>query len=458
MQGTFCISGSGIGVVVATGDRTVFGRIAKMTNTPKGGMTTLEKEVLNFVIIICSIMFAMIAIVLIVWGTYLRVQYPTWINVPTLIVSCVSVAIAFIPEGLPIALTASLTITANLMRKNKILCKSLKTVETLGAVSVICSDKTGTLTKASPYFSSFTISILDHLPPRYVRTIENGLGLDGDTIVFIVFGHYHFSVTREANSDYLQNKMFVTECSIGSCTMTPETARDEMIQRRKDNPDMNAVEQLRALAGLCNAGEFDAVSSQLPLHERKIHGDATDQAILRFSESLGPVTDLRQLWRKSFELAFNSKNKFMIRTLSLMDRTGLGFLSSKEAADFSYDDMLLTIKGAPDVLISRCSTYVSMDGQTKALDKTTRAAVENIKNQWSSQGKRVILLARKIVKWEVLQCSPASSRFEEEISQHARSALTLVGIVGIVDPPRDEIPEVVMVLRNAGIRIFMVGL
>jgi sodium/potassium-transporting ATPase subunit alpha len=80
-------------------------------------------------------------------AAYLRKQHPGWINVPTLIVDCVSVAVAFIPEGLPIALTASLTITANLMRKNKILCKSLKTVETLGAVSVICSDKTGTITK-----------------------------------------------------------------------------------------------------------------------------------------------------------------------------------------------------------------------------------------------------------------------------------------------------------------------
>ncbi len=68
---------------------------------------------------------------------------------PTLIVDCVSVAIAFIPEGLPIALTAGLTITANLMKKNKVLCKSLKTVETLGSVSVICSDKTGTLTEVS---------------------------------------------------------------------------------------------------------------------------------------------------------------------------------------------------------------------------------------------------------------------------------------------------------------------
>jgi sodium/potassium-transporting ATPase subunit alpha len=80
-------------------------------------------------------------------ATYIRVRQPSWINVPTLIVDCVSVAIAFIPEGLPIAVTASLTITANVMKKNKILCKSLKTVETLGAVSVICSDKTGTLTK-----------------------------------------------------------------------------------------------------------------------------------------------------------------------------------------------------------------------------------------------------------------------------------------------------------------------
>ena len=67
MQGTHCISGSGMGVVVSTGDNTVFGRIAKMTNEPKSGMTTLEREVLNFVIIISSIMLSMIILVVIVW-------------------------------------------------------------------------------------------------------------------------------------------------------------------------------------------------------------------------------------------------------------------------------------------------------------------------------------------------------------------------------------------------------
>lgn len=83
-------------------------------------------------------------------AAWLRKAHPDWISVPNLIISCVSVAVAFIPEGLPIAVTASLTICAKTMKKNKILCKSLKTVETLGAVNVICSDKTGTLTRVRP--------------------------------------------------------------------------------------------------------------------------------------------------------------------------------------------------------------------------------------------------------------------------------------------------------------------
>ena len=67
MQGTHCISGSGIGVVVSTGDKTVFGRIAKLTNEPKTGLTTLEREVLNFVLLICSLIVSMIVLFVIVW-------------------------------------------------------------------------------------------------------------------------------------------------------------------------------------------------------------------------------------------------------------------------------------------------------------------------------------------------------------------------------------------------------
>lgn len=118
---------------------------------------------------------------------------------------------------------------------------------------------------------------------------------------------------------------------------------------------------------------------------------------------------------------------------------------------------LLTIKGAPDVLIGRCTKYTSSDGEALLLDDVTRAKIEEIKNRWSSQGRRVILLARKVVPIEQIRTLHSSIQFEDEVMHHARFGLTLVGIVGIVDPPRDEIPSVVSILRGAGIRIFMVG-
>ncbi|KAF4839603.1 Sodium/potassium-transporting ATPase subunit alpha-A [Colletotrichum siamense] len=400
LQGTHCVSGTCTGVVVATGDNTIFGRIAKLTNEPKKGLTTLEREVLHFVLIICSIMFLMIVLVLIVWAAWLRRVYPNWINVPNLIISCVSVAVAFIPEGLPVALTASMTISANMMRKNKILCKSLKTVETLGSVSIICSDKTGTLT---------------------------------------------------------QNKMIVTECAIGTNKMTAQSARDTLAINKHSAPNNNALDQLRAIAGLCNAGQFDAATMRLPLHERVIHGDATDQAILRFSESLGQVAELKRCWSTKYELAFNSKNKYMIRALGLSHPDGLSLaLPSDTASVFQPGDVLLTIKGAPEILMSRLSNYVSPSGHTTSLDPATRASIEKIKDEWSAQGRRVLLLARKAISRSALPSNPSDSAYEMEINNQAKAGLTLVGIVGIVDPPRPEIPEVMNTLRGAGIRIFMV--
>jgi sodium/potassium-transporting ATPase subunit alpha len=94
----------------------------------------------------------------------------------------------------------------------------------------------------------------------------------------------------------------------------------------------------------------------------------------------------------------------------------------------------------------------------RTLTLQPRATIEDIKNTWSSQGKRVILLARRTLSKEHILTDPSSSQFEDEVMRHARTDLTLVGIVGIVDPPRDEIPYVVSTLRGAGIRIFMVCL
>ena len=91
------------------------------------------------------------------------------------------------------------------------------------------------------------------------------------------------------------------------------------------------------------------------------------------------------------------------------------------------------------------------------LEAQTRGQVVSIKDRWSSEGKRVILLARKVLLPGTLWSIPSSRQFESEIMDHAKTGLVLVGLVGIVDPPREEIPEVVQALRSAGIRFFMVS-
>lgn len=396
--GTHCTSGTGSGLVVATGDKTVFGHIAKLTSTPSTARSPLQKEIIRFVFLIVTLMITMNIVVLGVWAGFIRRAHPGYMPVAALIVNIVSVAIAFVPEGLPIALTASLTITANIMRKNNILCKSLKTVETLGAVSVLLSDKTGTLTK---------------------------------------------------------NQMTVTDVLLGFTQFTTDKARNVY---DGDEPVRSAMEQLRIVAAVNNAGEFDPTTIERPVSERKIIADATDAALLRLSEILAPVFTARKLWRKRFDLAFNSRNKFAIRVCSVNDADAVPLtLGEEEGHDFDrITDLLLTIKGAPDVLLPRCSSYVGEDGEVHQLDSGIRTNIEAVKDDWSSQGKRVLLLARKVLHRSSLVYDAEDGDFEVEALQHASSDLTLIGIVGIVDPPRDEIPEVIRTLRRAGIRTMMV--
>lgn len=376
MAGTHCVSGSAWGLVLETGDRTVFGRIAKLTSAPNAGLTSLQREILYFVAVIVSIMLVMIILVITVWSAWLRKAHPDWISVPTLIVDCVSVAVAFIPEGLPIAVTASLTITASTMRRNKVLCKSLKTVETLGTVNVVCSDKTGTLTR---------------------------------------------------------NLMAVTEYFIGMRSETATNAPEVYAQSQ-------GLKKLAFAAAVCNDAEFDASTINKPLVDRKINGDATDSAILRFAESMAPVSDLRSASRSIFKVAFNSKNKFAIQI-------------TQPPAE---NAQLLLIKGAPDILLPRCGSYIDSNGFVERLDSNDCRTIGDVKDYWSSQGRRVILVAQKRLDHLRFDPSAQPREYELDILSQASTDLILVGLVALVDPPRSEIADVIRILRGAGVRVFMV--
>ncbi len=115
----------------------------------------------------------------------------------------------------------------------------------------------------------------------------------------------------------------------------------------------------------------------------------------------------------------------------------------------------MTVKGAPDILLERCTGIVLTDGTVGRLSEQTGAAIRQLKDKWSSEGRRVILLARKTLSMDNIAGEDRPD-MEERISKELHSGLTFVGLLALIDPPRPEIPEVMTTLRGAGIRTFMV--
>jgi sodium/potassium-transporting ATPase subunit alpha len=246
--------------------------------------------------------------------------------------------------------------------------------------------------------------------------------------------------------------MLVTDCLIGRKSLSANSAAalvelDAAVAGSELVP--RVVVELATISGLCNDGEFDATTLHLPLERRRIFGDATDQAVLRFAETITQISDVRSSWITAHKVPFNSKNKFMVHVIEKLP-------TAHEKGATEPGDLVLTIKGAPDILLPWCTHYMTGQGRSEPLTDEHRCHVEETKNRWSSQAKRVILIARKVLGQKLSAMSTQSNEFDDQIMKQAAYGLELLGLVAIIDPPRDEIPDVIRTLRGAGIKVHMV--
>jgi sodium/potassium-transporting ATPase subunit alpha len=404
MMGTHCLNGSAVGVVVAIGDKTLMGKIARLSLADPNTRTTLQVEILRFVIIIAVLSVSVGVICLVTWAGWLRVDYPDFLTVSNALIAVISVIVAFVPEGMPIAVTLCLTLIANRMKKNNVLCKVLTTVETLGSVNVLCSDKTGTLT---------------------------------------------------------ENKMFVSDASISTETFTSAACREIFTSNNKATDGfIPQLCQIQLASALCNGSSFDSATSHLEVSRRTVFGDATDSAILRFAESMDPskatVETIRADTERVFEIPFNSKNKWMM-SINRPLKSSMAESLSTVTSTVSLNDWVLFCKGAPDVILSKCNKILSADGTEEDLTAKRTELLLNLQTKWASEGKRVLLLTRRVIySKETLENAATGTSSFSTWATKMNTDLTVIGMVAIVDPPRPESAETVRICRGAGIRFYMV--
>ena len=244
---TNVVEGIGRGIVIATGDLTMMGKIAGLASDTGTSETTLKKEMQFFVNIIIIASFIMGLVFLI---ALLALGYD-WIIA---FVFLIGIIMGNVPEGLLTTVTVILTLTAKRMAKKNCLVKALECVETLGSTSVICSDKTGTLT---------------------------------------------------------QNRMTVAHQWYDGAIHEVDTSGSQIII--SNELKTKAWESLTRVATLCNRAEFKSGQENIPIAKREVAGDASETAILKYTEMvLGGVMGIRGQNKKIIEIPFNSTNKFQV--------------------------------------------------------------------------------------------------------------------------------------------------
>jgi len=376
-KGTAVAQGTGRAVVTATGMETQMGRIAALLESTVEEPTPLEKEVAR---VGRTLGVAVVAIAVVVVGIILLMsEIRGTADLVHVLLLGVSLAVAAVPEGLPAILAVVLALGVQRMAKHHAIVKNLSSVETLGSASVICSDKTGTLTRSE-------------------MTIQRVMTASGDT---------HISGVGYAPEGRVEH---------GGAELAAGPLRDET---------------LVVLSGGSLAGNADLRQTADGAWE--ILGDPTEAAFLVAERKLGQgaVTERRERrFERVGEIPFTSERKLM----TTIER------------DHEHGDALMAItKGAPDVLLGRC-TQVRVGMEVVALDETLRARLLADVDTLTDAALRTLAVAYRPL-------APGEDAADAEALERD---LIFVGTVGMIDPPREEAAVAIREARRAGIRVVMI--
>ena len=365
-MGTVVTGGRAVAVVTETGMNTEFGKIAGMVQAIEVEEPPLKQKMEKM-----GRQLGAISVILCIW-VFLIGVFVHKLELEQMFMTAVSLAVSAIPEGLPAVLTITLALGVSRMAKQKAIVRRLASVETLGSTTVICSDKTGTLTR---------------------------------------------------------NEMTVRQVAYGDCVVdvsgTGYTPKGEFT-RYGEPFDMRSDDNVDLLL------RIGYLNNDAHLQENRgnwvVYGDPTEGALTILGVKAGMGEDVKESYPRVWEFPFDSTRK-MMSTIH----------TTPEGGRVAY------VKGAPEIILDRCINVIQ-EGETRPIEETDKELVIFSMQGMAGNALRVLAMAYKELPDEDA---------DYEIDD-IEADLTYVGLVGMIDPAREEVPSAIGICKQAGIKTVMV--
>lgn len=387
-MGTVVNYGRGKGVVITTGMNTQIGMIAEMIQSVEQEPTPLQRRLDQLGKTLGWAALAVCALVFLVG--WLRGSDPL-----DMFLVAVSLAIAAVPEGLPAVVTISLAMGMREMLKRHALIRRLSSVETLGSATVICSDKTGTLTQ-----NEMTATRI-WADGQFIEISGGGYSPDGS---------FHINGQELGMQEYQAALTTLWVAAI--------------------NNDASL--------------EISGESNGKPTY--RMVGDPTEGALVVAAAKVGASSsELNRAYPRIQEIPFDSKTKRMVTIHEIRDPKPQD-ISPFDEENSTIKGYVIAVKGAPDIVLELCDHYQKMDDSTSLLNENQRMRILHANDLMTQDALRVLGMAYKIVPEIPIEIT------SEEIEKN----LTFAGLIGMIDPPRVEVSPALELGRHAGIRTIMI--
>ncbi len=407
-MGTLVAYGRGRGVVTSTGMHTQLGLIARMLQNVETEETPLQRRLdqlgqtlsigalvlVAVVFVVALINYTNIGDLFINPITYVKENLK---EITDVFIIAISLAIAAVPEGLPAVVTISLALGMHEMIRRHALIRKLASVETLGSATVICSDKTGTLTQ-----NEMTVT----------RLWSDGAFIEVTGTGYVPQGEFTIK------------------------------------QKPIDIADYPAVLTALWLGVLNNDADLEVTGVSDMQQTYRVVGDPTEGALIVAAAKAGVLhVDINEAYPRENEIPFDSERKRMTTVHDVRNP------KPEDPSPF-YDKKIrnwnvIAVKGAPDVVLDLCTRYQTMNDVSKPLTSKKRKEITAANDVMTADALRVLGLAYRVER----DVPDDPNKIDTE---NLEKDLVFVGLVGMIDPPRQEVKPALERARRAGIRTIMI--